>query len=335
MNKTPNQSVAEPGKTFVAAIAVLFFVISTWVSYAHWANFECRTFDLANYVQGIWQLLHGRFAVSVIGVPLLGNHVEPIVFLFAPLFAVFRHPMLFVAVQNAALATMGPVGYSIARRLGLDGKSSALAASALLLAPAAGYVALHEFHPEALSAPFLLLMLHARLAKKLGKHWLWFIAVLACKENMALLLAAYCAVHCVAERKRGLAELRAWFLWPMTVAILWFVICAKIITPALNSGNVDYIALYDRLGASPVRHFAECNCASPANSERARPISHARKSGLGAAVSVSGFAAFTASLADRRRADSFTTLAIVAGIGVDDLFSLCRAIVALVLDRFR
>ncbi|HJX25231.1 MAG TPA: DUF2079 domain-containing protein, partial [Chthoniobacterales bacterium] len=133
MNRIPNQSAAEPGKTFIAAVAVLFLVISTWVSYARWANFECRTFDLAYYTQGIWQFLHGRFAVSVIGVPLLGNHVEPIVFLFVPFFAVFRHPMLFVAVQNAALATMGPVGYSIARRLGLDAKSSALAASALLL----------------------------------------------------------------------------------------------------------------------------------------------------------------------------------------------------------
>jgi uncharacterized membrane protein len=252
VNRIPNQSAAEPGKTFIAAVAVLFFVISTWVSYARWANFECRTFDLAYYAQGIWQFLHGRFAVSVIGVPLLGNHVEPIVFLFAPLIAVFRHPMLFVAVQNAALATMGPVGFSIARRLGLDGKSSALAASALLLAPAAGYIALHEFHPEALSAPLLLLMLQARLTRKLGKHWLWFIAVLACKENMALLLIAYCAIHCVAERKLSLAELRAWFLWPMAVAILWFIICAEIITPALNSGNVDYIALYDRLGASPI-----------------------------------------------------------------------------------
>jgi uncharacterized membrane protein len=250
VNKIPHQSAAESGKRFVAVAAILFFAISTWVSYARWANFEYRTFDLAFYTQGIWQFLHGRFAVSVIGVPLLGNHVEPIVFLFAPLFVVFRHPMLFVVLQNAALATMGPVGYSMARRLGLDGKSSALAAGALLLAPAAGYIALHEFHPEALSAPLLLLMLQARLARKLGKHWLWFIAVLACKENMALLLIAYCTVHAIVERKRGWGELRVWYLWPMTVAILWFVICTKIISPALNSGNVDYLALYDRLGAS-------------------------------------------------------------------------------------
>ena len=72
-------------------------------------------FDLAYYVQAIWQLIHGRFDVSVENVPLLGNHVEPIVFLFAPLLAVFRHPMLFVIVQNAALATMPLVGYNIAK----------------------------------------------------------------------------------------------------------------------------------------------------------------------------------------------------------------------------
>src|SRR5437667_7850548 len=93
------------------AVAALFFAVCTWTSYVRWANFEYRTFDLAYYVQAIWQLVHGRFQVSVENVPLLGNHVEPIVFLFAPLFAIFRHPMLFVGVQNAALAMMGPVGY--------------------------------------------------------------------------------------------------------------------------------------------------------------------------------------------------------------------------------
>src|SRR6266404_203004 len=163
-----------------------------WTSYAHWANFEYRTFDLAYYVQAIWQLVHGRLEVSVEGVPLLGNHVEPIVLLFAPLFALFRHPLVFVVVQNAALAAMGPIGYAIARELGFDGKRACLLGAALLLTPAAGYIALHEFHPEALAAPLILLMYQARLTNSTGRHWLWFIGVLACKENMGLLLAAYC-----------------------------------------------------------------------------------------------------------------------------------------------
>src|SRR5437773_8901383 len=199
---TAERQRAEPGNGIVTALTALFFLICTWTSYARWANFQYRSFDLAYYVQAIWQLIHGRLDVSIENVPLLGNHVEPIVFLFAPLFAVFGHPMLFVAVQNAALASMPMVGYNIARRLGLDGKRACLLSAALVLAPAAGYIAIHEFHPEALVAPFLLLMLQARLAKSISRHWLWFVAVLACTDNMAPLLVIYCATQCFAERTR-------------------------------------------------------------------------------------------------------------------------------------
>ncbi|MDP9003225.1 MAG: DUF2079 domain-containing protein [Verrucomicrobiota bacterium] len=243
-------AAAPSGQGPILGLALFFFLICTWTSYAHWANFEYRTFDLAYYVQALWQLLHGRFEVSVEGVPLLGNHVEPIVFVIAPLFFVFGHPLVFVVVQNAALASMGPVAFDIGRRLGLDRISALLLAAAVLIAPAAGYIALHEFHPEALTAPFLLLVLLARLRGSLRSHWIWLIAVLACKENMALLIAAYAAVHVVLERKRPLAKLRAWYLWPMALAVPWFLACTKLITPALNSGSIDYLALYDRLGAS-------------------------------------------------------------------------------------
>jgi Predicted membrane protein (DUF2079) len=65
-----------------------------------------------------------------------------------------------------------------------------------------------------------------------------------------LLIAAYCVVYVILERKRPLVELRAWYLWPMALSILWFLVCAKLITPTLNSGSIDYLALYDRLGAS-------------------------------------------------------------------------------------
>ena len=247
---TTTRKLADSGHGLIWGLALLFFALCTWTSYARWADFEYRTFDLAYYVQAIWQLIHGRLDVSVEGVPLLGNHVEPIVLLFAPIFFLFRHPLVFVVVQNAALASMGPVAFKIGRRLGLDRTTSLLLAGALLIAPAAGYIALHEFHPEALTAPLVLLIFHARLRGSLRAHWVWIIALLACKENMALLLAAYCAVHLVIERKHPPAELRAWYLWPFVVAVFWFFLCTKVITPALNPGDIDYLALYDRLGAS-------------------------------------------------------------------------------------
>lgn len=247
---TTTKRLAGSGHGLIWGLALLFFALCTWTSYARWANFEYRTFDLAYYVQAIWQLIHGRLEVSVEGVPLLGNHVEPIVLLFAPIFFLLRHPLVFVVVQNAALASMGPVAFNIGRRLGLDRTPALLLAGALLIAPAAGYIALHEFHPEALTAPLVLLIFHARLRGSLRAHWAWMIALLACKENMALLLAAYCAVHLVLERKRPMAELRSWYLWPLVLAVLWFFLCTKVVTPALNPGNIDYLALYDRLGSS-------------------------------------------------------------------------------------
>ena len=247
---TTKRLAADPGERLILGFALIFFAVCTLASYARWANFEYRTFDLAYYVQALWQLIHGRFQVSVQGVPLLGNHVEPIVFLIAPVFLLVRHPLVLVLIQNAALASMGPVAFSIGQRLGLNRKTALLLAVAILVTPATGFIALHEFHPEALTAPFLLLMIQARLRLSLRAHWGWLLAVLACKENMALLIAAYCAVHFVLDRKRPLAELRAWFVWPMALSIFWFLVCTKLITPTLNSGNIDYLALYDRLGAS-------------------------------------------------------------------------------------
>src|ERR1700746_2432018 len=57
---TAERQRIEPGKVIVTALAGLFFLICTWTSYSRWANFQYRSFDLAYYVQAIWQLIHGR-----------------------------------------------------------------------------------------------------------------------------------------------------------------------------------------------------------------------------------------------------------------------------------
>ena len=179
---------------------------------------------------------------------MLGNHADPVVFLIAPFFALLPHPMLLPILQIAALACMAPVSWRICRLLGMSPAASALAASALLVAPAAGFVALHEFHPEAFAAPFLLLMIEARLRGSLLRHWIWFLATLACKENLALLLAAYCAMETVVDRRH---RALAWNILPGIVSLCWFLFYIQILGPRLNSGNVEFAALYNHLGDSP------------------------------------------------------------------------------------
>ncbi len=220
------------------------------VSWWHWWTFQYGTFDLAFYVQALWLALQGKWTVSLLNVPLMGNHAEPIVFLLTPLFAIWPHPMLFVAVQTLAFATMPFTAWRIARRLELERPAAICLALATILTPATLSIGIHEFHPEALAAPLLLLLIEARLAETRGRFWLWFIAVLSVKENMALLLVAFCMVWAVLDWNRGRAWMRRWDLLPLAVAAGWLLICGKVISPWLNAGTVDYLQLYDHLGKS-------------------------------------------------------------------------------------
>ena len=240
-SKTPRASVWGAG-----LFAGLVFLVSWW----QWWSFHYGTFDLAFYVQALWLALRGKWTVSLLNVPLMGNHAEPIVFLLTPLFAVFPHPMTFVAVQTLAFATMPFTAWRIARRLEIERPAAICLALATVLTPATMSIGIYEFHPEALAAPLLLLLIEARLAERRWRFWLWFVAVLSVKENMALLLVAFCAVWTVLDGKRGRAWLLRWDVVPLGVAAAWLVIFGKVISPALNAGNVDYLQLYGHLGKS-------------------------------------------------------------------------------------
>jgi len=252
----PADAVKSPRAIRIGAtlFALAVFLVSWW----HWWSFQYTTFDLAFYVQALWLALRGEWWVSLLNVPLMGNHAEPIVFLLTPLFALWPHPMLFVAGQTLALASMAFTGFRIARRLGVDPRGSIALGLTLLVLPATSSVGLHEFHPETLAAPLLLLLIEARLAQRYGRFWLWFLAVLATKENLALLLVVFCGTFALLEWRRERAWQVRWNALPLLAAAAWLAICAGVISPWLNAGNVDYGQLYSHLGASGgeiVRNF--------------------------------------------------------------------------------
>jgi uncharacterized membrane protein len=244
----PYENITRPRAVSLAALIFCIVVIAD--SWFRWWSYQYTTFDLAFYTQGLWMAGHGKGSVSLLDVPLMGNHQEPIVFLLLPLFKIWSSPMLLVIVQALMFATMPFTGWRIARHLEFGPRASMWLAIATLLAPAAGFVALHEFHPEALAAPLILLLLEARMKEILGLFWMWFLLVLMCKENMALLLAWMCAVHYVLEGRRGREWRIAWNVIPGCFALGWLLLCTVVVGPWLNGGKVDYLELYSHLGNS-------------------------------------------------------------------------------------
>src|SRR5471030_247971 len=128
--------------------AIVFSALVFLVSWWHWWTFQYGTFDLAFYVQSLWLALRGKWMVSLLNVPLMGNHAEPIVFLLLPLFAVCPHPLLFVAVQTLAFASMPFTAFRIGKLLDLEPKAALFLALATLVTPATLSIAIYEFHPE-------------------------------------------------------------------------------------------------------------------------------------------------------------------------------------------
>src|ERR1700734_208226 len=106
-----------PARRFLTWTALVFSALAFTISWWHWWTFQYGTFDLAFYVQALWLPPRGGGGVSLLNVPLMGNHAEPIVFLLTPLFAICPHPMLFVAVQTLAFATMPFIAWRKHNRL--------------------------------------------------------------------------------------------------------------------------------------------------------------------------------------------------------------------------
>ena len=191
-----------------------------------------------------------------------------------------------------------------------------------------------NFIPKPFSAPLLLLMFDARLAKALRRYWIWLPRHPCVQGEYGpapyRLLCRYWVYF--DSRPRDWAELKRWHVWPLVVALAWLLLCVCWITPALNHGNVDYGMLYGRLGDTTgeiLRNFI------------VRPQLAA--GALGQSL-LHGNLVWALLLPFRWFAFASTPLALVAcpillqhllslaTIGMDYLFPLRRAVVAAFLD---
>lgn len=232
-------------------IAVLIFVVVAVAdSWFRWATFQYQSPDLAYYTQALWLATHGQWHVSLMDVPLMGHHAEPICFLLLPFFWMWSHPMFFIVVQALMMATMPFTAYRIARRMEFERSGAMWMALATLLAPATGFVALNEFHPEALAAPLILLMLEARMARRAGSYWVCFLLCVMCKENVALMLAWMCAVHWLLDREQNREWQTTFNVVPGLLAAAWVAAYVLWLGPSWGSADALHIDRYSHLGAS-------------------------------------------------------------------------------------
>jgi len=225
----------------LVALYALFF--SAYTVQRHDA-FLTSAFDLGNFDQAIWNTAHGR-PLALSNIPSvtirLAHHVEPILFLIAPLYWLWSDVRAILVLQSLAIAAGAiPLFWYARRRVG-DGPAVIFAAIYLLF-PALQGVNLFDFHAVALAPFFLLLAWNWLDERRDGPFLVAGLLAAMTKEEISLLVAMMGLYALLIQRRR--------FGWlPFVAGFGWFLFVLKIISPAFNqSGEHEFIGFYSQWG---------------------------------------------------------------------------------------
>ncbi len=216
-------------------ILLAFIALGSLSMLKHYAFYSTGV-DLGIYDQAIYGYSQGKLFYSIMRFPLMGMHVEPILFFLVPLYWIKASPAWLLLVQSAALSlSIWPL-FLIARRFLQSSGASYLVALSLLFFPTVGFAALFDFHPATLAVFFALFAVHFLLEKRFIACFLFLALLGLTKETFTLLLVPFGIYAFLVYRRR---------LWGLSVAligIIWFVADFAAVMPHFAAGPNVFLA---------------------------------------------------------------------------------------------
>jgi len=196
------------GILIVFTFSLVVSAISVRINIFRYNNFDFGKFDLGNMTQMVWNTLHGRpfYLTDYFGsnVPRWSmSHVDPILLLFVPVFALIPHPLTLVFSQLFLTTILSPlVLFKVAKMTLKSVLAATFISLAYLIYPALGYLNTQTgFHGVSAAIPFFLLcvyflekMHHTQNFDKKYFLGLWICAIITMsgKEQLPLYIASLC-----------------------------------------------------------------------------------------------------------------------------------------------
>ncbi len=189
--EAPDESLETPSQKGlrehwpILAVMALHGVVFTWQTIERDRSLWSATIDLGIFKEALWHTLHGRVMYSpTVGYSFFGEHFTPILFLLAPLYAMWPTSACLLSVQSLAVSASAWPLYRLSREVGLSRSLATALAAAMIFSPPM-HTALHyDFHMDLLAVPclsWLVLALHRR-------QWLWsyvaLVLLVSVKEDM-------------------------------------------------------------------------------------------------------------------------------------------------------
>lgn len=247
------------------------FAVTARINIFRYNNFDFGKFDLGNMTQMVWYTLHGKplYLTDYFGTNLprwAMSHVDPILLIFVPVFALFQHPLTMVFSQIVLVMSGAFVLYKIGE-LRLNSKlAGALFGFAYLFYPAIGFLnAWTGFHGVTAVITFFLLAFYCYelmhkdndfSTKKLSIFWLFLILTMMGKEQLPLYVVLYGVFIALFRFKKNppIPKRGSYLEWIKSLALyknvqiglsmiivglIWFYLAFFVIIPAFASYRVE------------------------------------------------------------------------------------------------
>jgi len=182
-------------------VALLYAAVTMYITiHLIHDSYNTYAFDLGIFTQELKNTLQGQILYSpALGTSQFAIHFSPILILLVPLYRLFPHAQMLLAVQSLLLAFGGYLIYVIAREYNYSHRASLILEGLYFVNPLVWGVALFDFHEVAFAIPALLVMF---LGMK-RKNWIWFsvgfIVALATKEDAVVALGVFGFVMMLSE----------------------------------------------------------------------------------------------------------------------------------------
>jgi uncharacterized membrane protein len=221
------------------------WLIFSWAPVAQHHAYHSHAYDFGFFDQVVWNTAQGRFfETTFVRYNFLGQHVEPVLLLFAAAYRVWPAPELMLLAQAAVAAWAAVPLYLGTRRLLMSAWAGLCVAVAYLLAPHVHGAVLFDFHPEVMGTALVFsaftLLVHGRPGWALAAIGSLFLL----KEEAALVGIGFALVF----RLFGYRHQASWLL---AASLLYLVLVVGVLMTAVRGEAGDLPSRYKYLGTSP------------------------------------------------------------------------------------
>jgi uncharacterized membrane protein len=229
---------------FVTTYALSNFILARY-SISHFIRVKG---DLGVFVQSLWWTLRGTPLFNTMdGTSHLGVHSSFALLLIAPLYAIWKSPVLLTLIQAVALASSGFLLFRITRRR-LDDLSALLLLLVFLLSPGLQY-GFGDFYESSLATPLVVLSIYGALEKRWVIMVVSSVLLITVKETFPLMIV-FLGLYLIKSKswRAGIATSLAGvvaFFFAMRIVIPWFRT-----KYAIFPTDFEHLSPYSRFGTS-------------------------------------------------------------------------------------